>query len=137
MLKHIAIALALFTSIADAKPRRPQRDSSWMRECIAERMQNAKDNGASNATHAEARKICKSEQPDDEVAAAREQLKLARFNAKVAKAKERVRRAIEACAQAVTDRCVEFAKPDGSTDCNVDDGLRAEYELVCLAQEGK
>lgn len=132
MLKHIAIALALFTSTADARPHRRSRDSAWMKACIHERT-----GPVGGVSHAEARKICKSEQPDDEVVAAREQLKLARMNAKVAKAKARVARAIDACAQAVTDRCVEFAKPDGSTDCNVDDGLRAEYELVCLAQEGK
>lgn len=132
MLKHIAIALALFASIADAKPHRRSRDSAWMTACIHERT-----GPVGGVSKSEARKICKAEQPDDEVAAAREQLKLARLNAKVAKAKERVRKAIEACAQAVTDRCVETAAPDGSTDCNVDDGLRAEYELVCLAQEGK
>lgn len=119
-LAAIALVLASLANIADAKPhhaRVAKRDTAWMRSCISERMTNAADNGAVNASRSEARAICKAEQPDDDVAAARAQLSLARANAKIAKAKARVTKAIEACEQAVVDACVAAAKPDGSTDC--------------------
>lgn len=130
------IASIAFPAVADAKPRarKPhaaKRDTQWMRDCIHERT-----GPVDGVSKSEARAICAAEQPDDEVAAARAQLSLARLNAKVAKAKARVAKAIEACEQAVVDRCVETAPPDGSKSCE-DDALRAEFNLVCLAQEGK
>lgn len=133
-LSALVLALATLTSIADAKPRharKPRTDTRWMRDCIHERT-----GPVGGVSQREARTICTAEQPDDEVAAAKAQLSLARINAKVAKAKARAAKAIEACEQAVVDRCVEAAKPDGSTDCQ-DETLRAEFNLVCLAQEGK
>jgi hypothetical protein len=132
----IAIALMLTAStsaIADAKPHRQARklrvESKWMRTCIAER--TGPTGGVSKS---EARAICKAEQPDDELEAAKQALTVARLNAKVTKAQDRARKALEACEQAVTDRCVESAAPDGSTDCDTDAGLHAEYELVCLGK---
>lgn len=138
MLKHIAIALALLASTADAKPRSHKRiavhDTKWMRECIADRMQNASANGASNGSRSEARAICKAEQPDDDVAKANAQLAIARANAKVSKARERVAKAIEACEQAVVDACIATAADGQSCE---DDALKVEFNRQCLAQEGK
>lgn len=126
----IALCLATLTSTVDAKPRarRPHataRDSKWVRECIHER--TGPDGGISVA---EARKACRAEEPEDLVAAAKSELTLARANAKVAKAKARVAKAIEACEQAIVDRCVATAAPDGSTDC-MDSALWPEFQLVC------
>lgn len=136
-----ALALALtvtLTTTADAKPRHarhPRVESRWMRQCIAER--TGPDGGVSKT---EARAICKAEEPDDELEDAKQQLAIARANAKVTKAQERARKALLACEQAVTDRCVETATSEGN-DCDTTEGLRAEYELVCLgkapAKEGK
>jgi hypothetical protein len=133
-LAAIALTLATLVTIADAKPhraRKPRVESKWMRNCIAERTGPAENGGL---TKAEARGACKAEQPDDELEAARQQLAIAKANAKVAKVQERARKALEACAQAVTDRCVEIAPADGSADCDTDAGLHAEYELVCLGK---
>lgn len=130
----LALSLATLTAVADAAPRKhraPRHDSQWMRECIDERT-----GPVDGVSKTEARKICKAEQPDDEVGAARTQLAIARSNAKVAKAKARVAKAIEACEQAVVDRCVATAPDDGSVSCE-DTTLRAEFNLVCLAAEGK
>lgn len=133
----IAIALTLTTlsTVADAKPRRAARkarvESKWIRDCITERT-----GPVGGVSVREARTICKAEQPEDEVEAAKHTLAVARLNAKVAKAKTRVAKAIEACEQAVVDRCVELANPDGSTDCE-DAALKAEFSLACLAAEGK
>ncbi|HKQ66011.1 MAG TPA: hypothetical protein VJZ73_13435 [Methylomirabilota bacterium] len=127
-----SLALLLATSTADAKPRKahkPAAQSQWMRDCIHER--TGPTDGVSPA---EARRICTAEQPEDEVEATKAALVVARLNAKVAKAKARAAKALDACAQAVTDRCVELADPTGGTDCNVDAGLRAEFELVCLGK---
>ena len=98
----LALSLATLTAVADAAPRKhraPRHDSQWMRECIDERT-----GPVDGVSKTEARKICKAEQPDDEVGAARTQLAIARSNAKVAKAKARVAKAIEACEQAVVDQ---------------------------------
>lgn len=120
------LALATLTSIADSRPRRaPRTDTAWVRNCIHER--TGPTDGISVT---EARQICRAEQPDDEVSAAKRELVLARANAKVAKAKARARKAIEACEQAIVDRCVETANPDGSTNC-MDSDLWPEFELVC------
>jgi hypothetical protein len=132
-LSLAALVTALVTT-ADAKPRhhrKPSHDSKWMRDCIAER--TGPDGGVSPV---EARKICTAEQPEDEIADAKAQLAIARGNAKVRKAQERVQKALLACEQAVTDRCVDTAPADGSADCNTEQGLRAEYELVCLGVKG-
>lgn len=130
MLKHIAIALAVLATTADAKPRSHKRiaahDTKWMRECIAERAQST--------SRSDARTICKAEQPDDDVAKAKAQLAVARANAKVSKARERVAKAIEACEQAVVDACVATAVDGQSCE---DDALKAEFNRQCLAQEGK
>lgn len=135
MLARLALVLSLLApTVADAKPRRAKvakHDTAWMRSCIHER--TGPDGGIPVG---EARTICLAEQPEDEVSAARTQLKLARMNARIAKAKARVAKAIESCEQAVVDRCIEFAKPDGSTDC-MDDALRGEFNLACLAAEAK
>lgn len=129
-----AIVLAL-TTTAHAAPRhkahKPHHESQWVRDCIHER--TGPTEGISGA---EARRICRAEEPEDELGAAKSALTMARLNAKVAKARERVAKAIEACEQAVVDRCVEFAKPDGSTDCE-DGALKTEFNLACLAAEGK
>lgn len=129
----IATTLALLTSVADSKPRRrraPHADTAWIRTCIHER--TGPDGGVSRK---EAREICLVEQPDDEVSEARSQLALARSNAKVAKAKERVTKAVMACEQAIVDRCVEGARPDGSTNC-MDSDLWPEFVELC-AEQGK
>jgi hypothetical protein len=130
-----ALVLALTTTTAVAAPRhkahKPRAESRWMRDCITERT-----GPTEGLTVSDARRICTAEQPEDEVSAAKAALVLARMNAKVAKAKARVAKAIEACEQAVVDRCVEFAKPDGSTDCE-DAALRTEFNLACLASEGR
>jgi len=135
MRRTIAAIVLAITTTAHAAPRhkahKPRAESKWVRDCIHERT-----GPTEGITVAEARRICVAEEPEDEVGAARRGLTLARLNAKVAKAKARVAKAIETCEQAVTDRCVELAKPDGSTDCE-DTGLRAEFNLVCLAAEGK
>jgi hypothetical protein len=137
-LAAIALSLAALAGTADAKPRahrsrKPAADTKWMRDCIHER--TGPDGGVSKA---EARKICKAEEPEDEVESAKAELTIARGNAKVRKAQERVQKALLACEQAVTDRCVDTAPSDGSKDCNTEQGLRAEYELVCLGRkEGK
>lgn len=124
-----ALVLAI-TTTAHAAPRhkahRPRVESKWVRDCIAERT-----GPTEGITVAEARRICRAEEPEDEVSVARRGLTLARLNAKVAKAKAQVAKAIEACEQTVTDRCVELASPDGTTDCDTTAGLRAEFELVC------
>lgn len=127
-----ALALVLATSTAHAAPRKahkPRHESRWMRDCVTER--TGPDGGIPVA---EARRICAAEQPEDEVEAAKHTLAVARLNAKVAKSQERARKALLACEQAVTDRCVETAAPDGSTDCDTSAGLRPEYELVCLGK---
>lgn len=138
-MRNLIAALALLlatTSAADAgahrKPHARARETAWMRGCIHERT-----GPVGGVSLSEARTICKAEQPDDEVEAAKLQLTLAKLNAKVLKAKERARKALDACGQAVTDRCVETADPVHGTDCNTDEGLHAEYVLVCLGQEGK
>jgi hypothetical protein len=100
-----------------------------MRDCIHER--TGPDGGVSKT---EARTICTAEQPDDELEAAKSALTLARLNAKVTKASERAAKALLACEQAVTDRCVESADPVNGTDCDTDSGLKAEYELVCFGK---
>jgi hypothetical protein len=100
-----------------------------MRDCIHER--TGPTDGISVK---EARTICKAEQPDDELESAKQALTIAKLNAKVTKAGERARKALEACAQAVTDRCVESADPVTGTDCDVDAGLHVEFALVCLGQ---
>lgn len=41
--------------------------------------------------------------------------------------------AIAACEQAIVDRCVENAKPDGSTDC-MDSDLWSEFIEICAEQ---
>lgn len=127
-LATLALILATATA-ANARPHRdhkPRHESKWMRDCIHERT-----GPTDGITVAEARAICKAEQPEDEIAAARAQLALARLNAKVTKAQARIAKAQESCAQAVTDRCVELATPSTPTDCDIDADLRAEYELVC------
>lgn len=125
----LATVIAL-TLTAHAKPhRKPPHESSWMRACIHER--TGPDGGVSRT---EARKICKADEPDDELEAAKSALTLAKLNARVTKAGERARKALESCAQAVTDRCVESADPVTGTDCDVDVGLHAEFALVCLGQ---
>lgn len=133
MLTHLALVLSLLApSAAIAAPRRaPKHDTAWMRTCIHERT-----GPVGGVSRTEARAICKAEQPDDEVAAARAQLSLARANAKVAKARARVAKAIESCEQAVVDACVAAASPDGSTDCQ-DEALRTQFTTVCLSQEVK
>lgn len=134
-LSTLLAALALTTSAAWAGPHRKpharKADTAWMRDCIHERT-----GPVGGVSFAEARAICTAEQPDDEVAAAKLQLALARSNAKVQKARARARKAIEACEQAVVDACVEAAKPDGSTGCE-DAALRPQFNAVCLAAEGK
>lgn len=129
----IATALALLTSTADSKPRRgraPHADTAWVRTCIHERT------GPTDGVSAtEARQICRAEQPDDEVSVARQGLALARANAKVAKAKVRVVKAVRACEQAIVDRCVEGAAVDGSTNC-MDSDLWPEFVELC-AEQGK
>lgn len=126
LIASLALLLATSTA-ADAKPRRAKRqtDTAWVKACIRER---TGPTGGISTT--EARQICRAEQPDDEVAAAKSQLALARANAKVAKAKARIAKAIEACEQAIVERCVETAQPDGSTDC-MDSALWHEFELIC------
>jgi hypothetical protein len=123
-LAAIALVLASLANIADAKPRHARvakRDTAWMRSCIHER--TGPDGGIPVS---EARAICKAEQPDDDVAAARAQLSLARANAKIVKARARAAKAIEACEQAVVDACVAAAKPDGSTNCE-DENLKPAF----------
>lgn len=125
-MRNALIALAVLLAaphLADAKPRRKAHahDTSWMTTCIHER--TGPTDGISVA---EARKICRAEQPDHEVSAAKAQLALARANAKVAKAKAKAAKAIETCEQAVVDACVEAAKPDGSTDCE-DEALKPAF----------
>lgn len=131
-LAAIALSLATLTSISDAKPRgrKPRAEGSWMRTCIRERT-----GPVGGVPVAEAREICRAEQPDDEVAAAKAELSLARSNAKVMKAKARVEKAVRACEQAVVDRCVEGALPDGSTNC-MDSDLWPEFVQLC-AEQGK
>lgn len=128
-LASIATLAILLTSLtASAKPRRHRAhrvDSTWMTTCIQER--TGPDGGVSKS---EARAICKAEQPEDEVSAAKAQLALAKLNAKVAKAKAKAAAAIEKCEQAVVDRCVETAPADGSVSCE-DEPLRAEFALAC------
>lgn len=131
-LSALAAALLLSTTTAaHAAPRRkahkPHAESNWMRDCITER--TGPDGGIPVA---EARRICLAEQPEDEVASTKAALVMARLNAKVAKAKARAAKALEACEQAVTDRCVELAESAPGRDCDTTAGLRAEYELVCL-----
>lgn len=116
----LTLATLYAAPAADAKPHRkaPQL-SQWMRTCIHER--TGPDGGLSVT---EARAICRAEQPDDEVAAAKQQLAEAKAGRKLDKAKERARKAIEACEQAVVDSCVAAAGPDGSPVCE-DDAIRA------------
>lgn len=131
-----SLALLLASTTADARPRKahkPRPESKWMRDCIHERT-----GPTDGVTVTEARRICKAEQPDDELEAAKHALAAARAKAKVTKAQERARKALEACEQAVVDRCVEDADPDGSSSCE-DDALATEFEVVCLGRrtEGK
>jgi hypothetical protein len=108
-----ALALSLVAGSASAAPHRKphrQRDTAWVRTCIHER--TGPEGGIPVA---EARAICLAEQPDDEVSAAKQQLTIARANARVAKAKERAHRAIEACEQAIVDSCFA-ALPDGKCE---------------------
>ena len=75
----------------------------------------------------------------DAIAAATHALALARLDARVSKARTKAAKALQDCAQAITDRCVERAEaePNG-LDCDVDEGLRAEYLATCLGTpEGK
>lgn len=131
MRNALTIAILLASTVANARPHKTKRDSAWLTTCIQERT-----GPTGGVTKAQARAICAAEQPDDEVESAHRQLVLARLNAKVAKAKAHVRKAIEACEQAVVDRCVELAPPDGSVSCE-DDTLRNEFHIACLTQEGK
>lgn len=127
----LAASLLLVASSSDARPRKSPRrpaDSAWVKTCIHERT-----GPVGGISVREARAICLAEQPDDEVSAAKAQLSLARANAKVLKAKERVRKAVEACEQAIVDRCVDIAKPDGSTDC-MDSALWGEFVSICGEQ---
>lgn len=125
-LTTLALVLSL-ASTAIAKPHRKPahrvKDSAWMTTCIHER--TGPDGGVSRK---EARDICLAEQPDDEVAAAKQQLAEARAAAKLAKAKERVAKAIEACEQAVVDGCVAAAPPDGSANCE-DADLKVAFQV--------
>lgn len=123
----IALALLLTATSVDAKPRKlphRMRDTAWMKSCITERT-----GPTDGVTVAEARRICRAEQPEDEVSAAKQQLAVARAASKVAKAKERSHKAIEACEQAVVDSCVAAAPADGSVNCE-DADLRTAF-LVC------
>ena len=132
-LSAFVAALLLSTTAAHGAPRRkahkPHTESRWVRDCITERT-----GPTDGVTVTEARRICRAEEPDDEVGAAKAALVLARLNAKVAKAQERMRKAAAACEQAVTDRCVELADESGATDCDTTAGLRAEFELTCLGK---
>lgn len=131
LLATLALLIATQSAV-DAAPRKARKttpQSQWMRDCIHERT-----GPVGGVTLAEARRVCAAEQPDDEVEATKAALLTARLNAKVAKAKARAAKALEACAQAVTDRCVELASPVTGADCDVDAGLRPEYELVCLGR---
>lgn len=110
MRAALAIALAAFLAApvaADAKPRKPAKTA-----------RQAKDASPEAAA----------------VEAAKLQLRIARENARVARAKARVHAAIEACHQAVVDRCVEFATPEspaeGPGSC-MDEALRAEFQAEC------
>lgn len=106
------VAIIALGSSADAKPRKHKPVATWMSDCIHERT-----GPVGGVSLVEARKICKAEQPEDEVEAAKQALTVARLNAKVLKARARAQKAILACEQVVSDLCVENAAPDGSTDC--------------------
>lgn len=120
---EISIMLAASLGVADAKPHRHIRDSRWVKDCITER---TGPTGGIPVT--EARKICRAEEPEDEVEASKRQLAVARAKAKLAKAKAKLAKVIEACEQAVVDVCVETALPDGSTDCE-DSALKAQFSV--------
>lgn len=126
-MHRTALTLALLASlvgIADAKPRRAprkQHDSAWLTACIHDRT-----GPVGGVSKPEARKLCKAEQPDDDIEAAKAQLALAKANAKIAKARAKAAKAIEACEQAVVDACVAAALPDGSTDCE-DEALKPAF----------
>lgn len=133
-------ALALVASLASAasarphrQARRPQVDTAWMRDCIAER--TGPDGGIAPDV---ARRACAAEQPDDEVSAAKRALKVARANARVAKARAKARAAIDACETAVVDRCLDLAGDDAhAAEHCTDLALRAEFSTACFAGEGK
>ena len=138
-IRHIlALALtvtAAAASFADAKPHRahrakPTKATQWMRDCIAERT-------SAGTSRIEATKICRSEQPDDDVAIAKRQLDAARLAAKLAKARERVAKAIEACEELVSVACEDSTERSTDNGECSDETLRPEFNRVCLAKEGK
>lgn len=131
-----ALVLALTTSAVNAAPRhkahKPRAESKWVRDCIAERT-----GPTEGITAAEARRICRAEEPEDEVSAAKAALTLARLKARIAKAKARVAKAIEACEEAVVVECenTTLRSTDGG-ECS-DATLRPRFNAECLAAEGK
>lgn len=129
-MRKLTAALVLAASLlalhtADAKPRharrKPTAESNWMKSCIDERT-----GPVGGVSVREARAICKAEQPEDEVSAAKAQLALAKANARIAKARAKAAKAIEACEQAVVDACVEASSPEHPGSCE-DEDLKAAF----------
>lgn len=138
----LALALILTATTADAKPRHHARrkpaDSTWVRQCVAERT-------SSTVTAAQARASCKAEEPDDEVSLAKRELAAARHRAKIAKLADRAAKALEACEEAVSLACEDTTeRATDAGECS-DATLRAAHRFdVCLghgpawaATEGK
>lgn len=129
-MSAISLALSLLASTADAKPRhhrKPAAQSKWMRDCIHER--TGPDGGVSVT---EARKICKAEQPDDEVELAKSELAVAKHHAKIAKLAQRAAKAIEACEEEVSIACEDTTERDHDGGECSDATLRAKHAFdVC------
>lgn len=90
---------------------------AWIADCVAERT-----GPEAGLPAAEARAICLAEAPT---------LDTLRTDP-TAWAPAAMISAQTACAQRLTDACVAAAASDGSTDCDVADGLQAAYRQVCL-----
>lgn len=101
------------TALAKAQQR------AWIADCLAEHVTAPVPMAAG-----EAREICTAEAPTlDEL----------RTDPTAAPIRS-LRAGLQACAQRVTDDCVAHAEPDGSTDCDVDRGLKSAFERVCRSR---
>jgi hypothetical protein len=96
MLTRIALALSLLVGTANAKPLSPAEDT-FVTSCVHERT-----GPTGGIPPREALKLCRG---------------IVKHQHRIDRTIERIRKAILACEQAVSDACVDSAETDGSTDC--------------------